>query len=76
MFAQESDGYLDRFFAEHDYPNISWIHQLNKENYALTSETLLDQADSAPELSSKQVWSLKLRNVMRNCLVRLSLVDA
>ena len=55
MFAQESDVYLDRFFAEHDYPNISWIHQLNKENYALTSETLLDQADSAPELSSKQV---------------------
>lgn len=55
MFAQEQDEYLDKFFAEHPHPNISWIHQLGKGDYGSASETLLEQAHNASELDSKQV---------------------
>ncbi|CAL1704556.1 unnamed protein product [Somion occarium] len=55
MFAQEQNEYLDRFFAEHPYPNISWIHHLGKGRYDIATEALLDQADHATELSSKHL---------------------
>ncbi|THH17812.1 hypothetical protein EW146_g3080 [Bondarzewia mesenterica] len=55
MFAQEDvyGDYMDRFFAKHSYPSISWIHDLNKYRWSAAAETLLSESQDAGELSGK-----------------------
>ncbi|KAF7796966.1 hypothetical protein EIP86_008154 [Pleurotus ostreatoroseus] len=56
MFAQEQNvDYLDRFFAESHYPYVSWLHDLGRGRYGMAAQTLLEEADGAPELSSKHL---------------------
>ncbi|KAI0079884.1 hypothetical protein K474DRAFT_1696036 [Panus rudis PR-1116 ss-1] len=57
MFALQldQDEYLDKFFAEHPYPNISWVHDLGKERYGKAAEALLEQSEHAAELSTKHL---------------------
>jgi hypothetical protein len=47
--------YLDRFFIKHNLPFASWIHDLEKENFHATAETLLAESDSVGELATKEV---------------------
>ena len=58
LFAQEHIEYLDQFFAEHSYPNISWIHHLGRGRFGLASQCLQSEAEHAPELVSKHVCNL------------------
>jgi len=57
MFAQEEayGDYIDRFFAKHPYPSISWIHDLEKQRYGAAAEALLSDAHDAEELATKEV---------------------
>ena len=59
LFAQENDpafnGYLDKFFASHKYPSVSWIHDVGKGRYDVAGNALLQEADGAGELSAKHV---------------------
>ncbi|KAH8107113.1 Non-repetitive/WGA-negative nucleoporin C-terminal-domain-containing protein [Cristinia sonorae] len=55
MFAQNNGPYLDRYFAEHPHPNISWIHDLGNGRYNEASHLLLTDADNANELLSKHL---------------------
>ncbi|KAI0807541.1 hypothetical protein C8Q74DRAFT_1213431 [Fomes fomentarius] len=55
LFAQDHVEYLDLFFAEHNHPGISWIHQLGRGQYALASQALRTEAEQAPELESKHL---------------------
>lgn len=59
MFTQvDHDEYLDRFFSEHAYPGVSWLHDLGRERYGMAAQTLLTEADKAAELESKHVSGL------------------
>ncbi len=55
MFSQEQNEYLDKFFAAHEYPSVSWIHDLGQGRYGFAAQSLLSEAEHAPELSSKHV---------------------
>ena len=55
MFAQDHAEYMDKFFAEHHYPSVSWLHDLERGRYGLAASSLLSEADHASELSSKHV---------------------
>lgn len=57
MFAQESiyGGYMDKFFAEHHHPSISWIHDLGRERHGAASETLLAISKDMHDLQTKHV---------------------
>ncbi|KAI0341587.1 hypothetical protein BDW22DRAFT_1358408 [Trametopsis cervina] len=55
MYAQDQPEYLDKFFAEYNYPSVSWIHDLERGRYGLAADSLLSEAQSAPELSSKHL---------------------
>ncbi|KAJ3533367.1 hypothetical protein NM688_g7291 [Phlebia brevispora] len=43
------------FFAEYNYPNVSWIHDIGRARYGSAAETLLHEASGASELSSKHL---------------------
>lgn len=47
--------YLDRFFLNHNLPYVSWIHDLEKERFHSTAETLLAESEDAGELAAKEV---------------------
>lgn len=47
--------YLDRFFLKHNTPHVSWIHDLEKERFNSTAETLLAESENAGELAAKEV---------------------
>ncbi|KAI0054126.1 hypothetical protein FA95DRAFT_1530133 [Auriscalpium vulgare] len=57
MFAQEDahSDYLDRFFAKHSVPAVSWIHDLNKYKYNSAAESLLTEAGKSDDLAAKQL---------------------
>ncbi|THG99186.1 hypothetical protein EW026_g3129 [Hermanssonia centrifuga] len=55
MFSQEQNEYLDKFFAAHEYPSVSWIHDLGQGRYGFAAQSLLSEAEHAPELSSKHL---------------------
>lgn len=57
MFAQEDlyGGYMDKFFAEHHYPSISWLHDLGTGKHGAASETLLAESQDASDLQTKHV---------------------
>lgn len=59
LFAQEHDqafnGYLDKFFASHKYPSVSWIHDVGKGRYDVAGNALLLEADGAGELCAKHL---------------------
>ena len=65
LFAQENDpafnGYLDKFFAAHPYPSVSWIHDVGQGRYDVGSNALLEEAETAGELSAKHVSRLLSR---------------
>jgi len=47
--------YLDRFFLKHNLPYVSWIHDLEKERFHSTAETLLAESEDAGELVAKEL---------------------
>ncbi|KAI0094031.1 Non-repetitive/WGA-negative nucleoporin C-terminal-domain-containing protein [Irpex rosettiformis] len=55
LYALDQPAHLDKFFAEHEYPNISWIHDIERGRYGLAANSLLSEAQHAPELSSKHL---------------------
>lgn len=59
LFAQEHhssfSAYLDKFFATHQHPSVSWIHDVGKGRFGIAADALLEEADSAGELSAKHV---------------------
>lgn len=57
MFAQENaySGYMNKFFAEHNYHDISWIHDLGMGRHGAASQTLLVESQDASDLKSKHV---------------------
>lgn len=55
MYAQDHPEYLDKFFAEHPYPGVSWIHDLDRGRYRAAADSLLQEADHAAELPAKHV---------------------
>ncbi|KIM87137.1 hypothetical protein PILCRDRAFT_64451 [Piloderma croceum F 1598] len=57
MFAQEDvySGYMDKFFAEHHHPAISWIHDLGRGKHGAASQTLLAESQGASDLQIKHV---------------------
>ncbi|CAK5277413.1 unnamed protein product [Mycena citricolor] len=57
MFAQENgqQAYMDRFFAAHPDPSISWIHDLGQRGYAASAEALLSESEQTTHLQSKQL---------------------
>src|SRR6267142_112083 len=62
--------YLDRFFLKHNLPFVSWIHDLEKEKFHSTAETLLAESDNAGELTAKEVMEQSVplrRGLTRNC---------
>ena len=61
MFAQERPQYLDKFFEKRGFPQLSWIHDINRARYGAASRTLLSEADHASELSAKHVRALSPR---------------
>src|SRR5216683_1059059 len=46
--------YLDRFFLKHNLPYVSWIHDLEKERFHSSAETLLAESEDAGELAAKE----------------------
>ncbi|EGO21494.1 hypothetical protein SERLADRAFT_451525, partial [Serpula lacrymans var. lacrymans S7.9] len=56
MFAQKDlySGYMDKFFADHPRPTISWIHDIGRGRPAAASASLLEESTRAPELEVKQ----------------------
>lgn len=57
MFAQENlyGRYMDKFFAEHHYPSISWIHDFGSGRHGNASETLLAESQETNDLQTKHV---------------------
>jgi nuclear pore complex protein Nup133 len=57
MFAQEERyGHdIDKFFEEHPNRTISWIHDLGTRKYGPASQSLLAEAQNAPEVLSKEL---------------------
>ena len=55
MFSQGHTEYLDLFFAEHNHPGISWLHDIGRGRYAAASQALQTEAEHASELASKHV---------------------
>ncbi|KAI0748169.1 Non-repetitive/WGA-negative nucleoporin C-terminal-domain-containing protein [Daedaleopsis nitida] len=55
MFSLGHNEYLDLFFAEHDYPGISWLHDIGRGRYAPASQALHTEAEHATELVSKHL---------------------
>jgi len=53
--SQAYTDYLDRFFLKHNTPHVSWIHDLEKERFSSTAETLLGESENAGELAAKEV---------------------
>lgn len=61
MFAQESTygEYMDKFFAEHHHPTISWIHDLGRGRHGAASETLLAVSQDTNDLQIKHVRAFR-----------------
>ena len=55
LYALDQPAHLDKFFAEHEYPSVSWIYDIERGRYALAANSLLSEAQHASELSSKHV---------------------
>lgn len=57
MFAQDGahGTYMDRFFAEHPYPSVSWIHDMAKRRHGAAASTLLSEAQGVSDLATKHV---------------------
>lgn len=57
MFAQEDiySGYMDKFFAEHNHPIISWVHDLGMGRHGAASQTLLSESQGASDIHTKHV---------------------
>jgi nuclear pore complex protein Nup133 len=71
MFAREDvyGGYMDKFFAEHHHPAISWIHDLGRGKHGAASQTLLAESQGASDLQIKHV------HVKSFCLMSLILTS-
>lgn len=59
MFAHEDiySGYMDKFFAAHHHPAISWIHDLGRGRFRTVSQTLLSESQGASDLQIQHVCS-------------------
>ncbi|KAH7921734.1 hypothetical protein BV22DRAFT_1095926 [Leucogyrophana mollusca] len=55
LFAQEDThaAYMDKFFAEHPHPAISWIHDLGRGRQGAASVALLGESKHAAEIDVK-----------------------
>jgi nuclear pore complex protein Nup133 len=47
--------YLDRFFAKHNRPFVSWVQDLEKDRFHSAAETLLGESENAGDLAAKEV---------------------
>lgn len=47
--------YLDRFFAKHNRPFVSWVQDLEKERFHSAAETLLGESENAGDLAAKEL---------------------
>lgn len=62
LYALDQPEHLDKFFAEHEYPNVSWIHDFERGRFGVAARSLLSEAQQAPELSSKHVSDSDIPN--------------
>ncbi|KZT42039.1 hypothetical protein SISSUDRAFT_1125969 [Sistotremastrum suecicum HHB10207 ss-3] len=72
MFQQEErfSPYIDKFFAEHPQPRLSWIQDLRKERFGQAAESLLEVSEREPCLAVKHVM------LSMGYLAQLSEMDA
>jgi len=47
--------YLDKFFAKHNRPFVSWVQDLEKERFHSAAETLLGESENAGDLAAKEL---------------------
>ncbi|KAN0123739.1 Non-repetitive/WGA-negative nucleoporin C-terminal domain containing protein [Russula decolorans] len=47
--------YLDRFFAKHNRPFVSWVQDLEKDRFHSAAETLLGESENAGDLAAKEL---------------------
>jgi nuclear pore complex protein Nup133 len=57
MFAQDDvqSAYMDKFFAAHPNPSISWVHDLGQRRYEDSASALLSESEHATQLETKHV---------------------
>ncbi|KAF7363465.1 Methyltransferase type 11 [Mycena sanguinolenta] len=57
MFSQDDmqTAYMDKFFAAHPDPSISWIHDLGQRRYEAAATALLSESESASQLKAKHL---------------------
>ncbi|KAK7014839.1 methyltransferase type 11 [Favolaschia claudopus] len=57
MFSQDEvqSAYIDKFFAAHPDPSISWIHDLEQRRYEAAAEALLSESEGAVQLTTKHL---------------------
>ncbi|KAJ7905514.1 Non-repetitive/WGA-negative nucleoporin C-terminal-domain-containing protein [Mycena olivaceomarginata] len=57
MFSQDDvqSAYMDKFFAAHPDPSISWIHDLGQRRYEAAADALLSESEAAPRLNTKHL---------------------
>ncbi|KAJ7449858.1 hypothetical protein FB451DRAFT_741132 [Mycena latifolia] len=57
MFSQDDvqGAYMDKFFAAHPDPSISWIHHLGQRRYGEAAEALLSESETATQLNAKHL---------------------
>ncbi|KAJ7632668.1 hypothetical protein FB45DRAFT_978375 [Roridomyces roridus] len=57
MFSQDEvhSGFLDKYFATHPDPSISWIHDLGQRRYEAAAAALLTESQNAAQLNTKHL---------------------
>ncbi|KAJ7285784.1 hypothetical protein C8J57DRAFT_1431461 [Mycena rebaudengoi] len=57
MFAQDDvqSAYMDKFFAAHPNPSISWVHDLGQRRYEDSASALLSESEHATQLETKHL---------------------
>lgn len=57
MFSQDDvqGAYMDRFFATHPDPSISWVHYLGQRRYGEAAQALLSESEVATQLNTKHL---------------------
>jgi len=57
MFAQDGayDEYVDKFFLDNPYPNISWINDVGRHRYSAAANSLFGESKRAADLETRHV---------------------
>jgi len=57
MFAQDGayGEYVDKFFVDNPYPNISWINDVGRHRYSAAANSLFGESKRAADLETKHV---------------------